>query len=371
MHGRVLAGLFALLVPLALILAPHPVSAHQLCFPADKTPHCLNDPFSDYWERNGGLPVFGYPITTAANEVNADTGQTYLTQWLERNRMEDHPENAGTPYRVLLGLLGKERLKQLGRDPGAEPRESGPKAGCLWFDQTGHNVCNIQGTLGFKTYWESNGLKIAGLDAYAQSLQLFGLPLTEPKTETNANGDTVLTQWFERARFEWHPGNPDQFKVLLGLLGKEVRGGNPGLPPTSAPPPVTPGIPTATATVIPTVTPVAPQPTIAPAPPPPSYNNCQADPTIAPNFPIKIVGLNKASETVTIQNLSDGAVILDGWRICSVRGNQLHATLSGSLAAGETRVIASQATGPIWSNNEDDDATLYDGNGSLISFWND
>lgn len=41
--------------------------------------------------------------------------------------------------------------------------------------------------------------------------------------ETNASGDTVLTQWFERARFEWHPNNPDQFKVLLGLLGAGVR----------------------------------------------------------------------------------------------------------------------------------------------------
>jgi TolB protein len=33
----------------------------------------------------------------------------------------------------------------------------------------------------------------------------------------------VLTQWFERARFEWHPNNPAEFKVLLGRLGDEVR----------------------------------------------------------------------------------------------------------------------------------------------------
>jgi len=42
--------------------------------------------------------------------------------------------------------------------------------------------------------------------------------------ETNANGDTVLTQWFERGRMEWHPNNPANFRVLLGLLGTEVRG---------------------------------------------------------------------------------------------------------------------------------------------------
>ena len=156
----------------------------------------------------------------AKAEANPDTGMSYHTQWLERNRFEVHPENAGTAYEVLLGLLGKERLQQLGR--GVAPREAGPQTGCLWFEETGHNVCDQANGLGFKSYWQSHGLKIPGLDNYARSLQLFGLPLTGVNLETNANGDTVQTQWFERARLEWHPNNPDQFKVLLGLLGKEV-----------------------------------------------------------------------------------------------------------------------------------------------------
>ena len=33
-------------------------------------------------------------------------GKTYLVQYFERNRLEYHPENKGTPYEVLLGLLG-------------------------------------------------------------------------------------------------------------------------------------------------------------------------------------------------------------------------------------------------------------------------
>jgi hypothetical protein len=41
--------------------------------------------------------------------------------------------------------------------------------------------------------------------------------------ETNSSGDTVETQWFERARFECHPNNPPEFRVVLGLLGNEVR----------------------------------------------------------------------------------------------------------------------------------------------------
>jgi hypothetical protein len=31
----------------------------------------------------------------------------------------------------------------------------------------------------------------------------------------------VLTQWFERARFEWHPTNPAPHQVLLGRLAAE------------------------------------------------------------------------------------------------------------------------------------------------------
>ena len=36
-------------------------------------------------------------------------------------------------------------------------------------------------------------------------------------TETNRDGATVTTQWFERGRFEYHEGQG----VLLGLLAKE------------------------------------------------------------------------------------------------------------------------------------------------------
>ena len=51
-----------------------------------------------------------------------------------------------------------------------------------------------------------------------------GLPLTEARVETNpADGQPYLTQWFERARVEWHPEKENAYKVLLGLLGNETR----------------------------------------------------------------------------------------------------------------------------------------------------
>lgn len=216
---RKLSALVALLLVISSIMPAQ--AAERWYFP--ESGNGL-ETFSDYWEMNGGLPVFGYPTTTERNEKPIQSRDGYLTQWFERNRMEVHPENAGTPYEILLGLLGKDALRLQGRDPSLETRESGPKHGCLWFEETGHNVCDQENGVGFKTYWETHGLKITGLDRYAQSLQLFGLPLTEPQEEMNQTGEVFLTQWFERARFEWHPENAGtQYVVLLGLLGNEIR----------------------------------------------------------------------------------------------------------------------------------------------------
>jgi hypothetical protein len=35
-------------------------------------------------------------------------------QYFERNRFEYHPENAGTPFEVLLGLLGNQTVDGYG-----------------------------------------------------------------------------------------------------------------------------------------------------------------------------------------------------------------------------------------------------------------
>ncbi|MDI3340746.1 MAG: pectinesterase family protein [Sphaerobacter sp.] len=86
------------------------------------------------------------------------------------------------------------------RHPATEPAQ--PMPGCVYFPETQHNLC-----FGFRSYWERFG-----------GLATFGYPLTEEFVE---NGRTV--QYFERARFEWHPGVwPERFDVLLGLVGNEV-----------------------------------------------------------------------------------------------------------------------------------------------------
>ncbi len=220
---RWLARVGALLLIVAVSGTVRPAQAADArCFP--ETGYCLDGSFRAYWEHNGGLAVFGYPITPVRDEVNRDTGQSYPTQWFERNRFELHLEQPD-PYTILLGRLGDDLLRQRGVAWETRPRASGPQPGCHWFEPTGHNVCDQAEGLGFRTYWTTHAVEsFPYLTAEAGSLLLFGYPLTEARLETNSSGERVLTQWFERARFEWHPDKPDQYKVLLGLLGTEVSG---------------------------------------------------------------------------------------------------------------------------------------------------
>jgi len=75
-----------------------------------QTGHNLGGSFYTYWRTSGGLSSLGYPISEELREKNQADGKEYTVQYFERARLEYHPENAGTPYVVLLGLMGTEVL---------------------------------------------------------------------------------------------------------------------------------------------------------------------------------------------------------------------------------------------------------------------
>lgn len=182
-----------------------------------ETGHTVSGKFLQYWKANGGLATYGYPITDAKDEVDPETGKTFLTQWFERNRFELHPENAGIQggkYEVLLGLLGKDlRRDALTVDSDFVPADllvsPAVQANAqVFFKETGHNL-----RLGFLDYWTNNG-----------GLERFGYPIDEEHPEIDPQtGKAFLMQWFERARFEYHPENPKPYDILLGLLGNQIK----------------------------------------------------------------------------------------------------------------------------------------------------
>ncbi len=75
-----------------------------------ETRHTVAGPLLAYWQRHGGLPMFGYPITEAFMGKNPTDGKDYVQQYFQRTRLEWHPEYKGTDSEVLLGLLGAEQL---------------------------------------------------------------------------------------------------------------------------------------------------------------------------------------------------------------------------------------------------------------------
>jgi len=188
----------------------------ERCFP--ETGACISGRIREFWEQNGGLAVFGFPLGPQQQETLE--GQPLQAQWFERVRLELHPENA-RPYDVLLGRLGVDRLVQQGRDWFTFPK-SEPKTDCRFFPETGHNVCGA-----ILAAWRASGLEFDGRrgKSEAESLALFGLPLSDAQTET-IEGKDYSVQWFERARFELHPENQPPYDVLLGRLGAEVRNGS-------------------------------------------------------------------------------------------------------------------------------------------------
>ena len=147
--------------------------------------------------------------------------------------------------------------------------------------------------------------------------------------------------------------------------------------PLVSPTPSLPPTPSATATVPATATPTATTapPTTTPTPtlPPPSFDECQEDPNpaIAPNYPVKIVALDKVAEVVTLQNVSANMVSLEDWNMCSINGNQAHDDIFGSLAPGQSRAFPYVGSGSIWNDSVRDDGALYNVQGSLVSYWID
>ncbi|HEU4326731.1 MAG TPA: GerMN domain-containing protein [Roseiflexaceae bacterium] len=194
-----------------------------------ETGHTVGGRFLEYWRQHGGLAVFGYPLTEQMQEGGRSV------QYFERQRFELAPENR-PPYDVLLGRMGDEILRLRGIDWQSLPVASGPTAGCRFFALTRHNVCDQATGAGFLSYWSNHGLEFDGRPgkSEAESLALFGYPLTEPQIVSDGKGGGYEVQWFERARFEWHPGNPQPYRVLLGRLGAELLEGR-GPRPTPEP----------------------------------------------------------------------------------------------------------------------------------------
>lgn len=89
-------------------VAPVDPRAGATHFP--QTGHNVRPHLLSYWQANGGLASFGYPLSEEFTET-LENGKPYTVQYFERARFELHPENAA-PYDILLGQFGRRILSE-------------------------------------------------------------------------------------------------------------------------------------------------------------------------------------------------------------------------------------------------------------------
>lgn len=186
----------------------------QHCFP--ETGYCIGGRMREFWEYNGGMEVFGFPI--GPQKRDWVEGQQLDIQWFERTRLELHPERL-RPDDVMVGRVGAEMIAFQGRDWTLFAKSS-PHPECRYFAETGYNVCGE-----ILHRWRAGGLERDGILGFSEeeSIALFGLPLSNLQIETLSDGSQYPVQWFERARFELHPKQFPPYNVMLGLLGRELQ----------------------------------------------------------------------------------------------------------------------------------------------------
>jgi hypothetical protein len=193
-----------------------PTDPAVLAFP--QTGHSVSGRFRTAWEQRGGLPILGYPLSRPYPRQQAD-GSWLLVQDFERARLEFHPQYLGGWGEVLGTLAGNLLTASRRAEAPFVPLPSCPvlpERDC--FVATSHTLGG-----GFRAFWHAHG-----------GLAAFGYPLSEEFAERNPDtGQVYVVQYFERARFEWHPEHAGTaYEVLLGrLIGNELEAAGWAWPP--------------------------------------------------------------------------------------------------------------------------------------------
>jgi hypothetical protein len=145
------------------------------------TGHIVYGEFKKFYEANGDVEAFGFPITDTTQELISGEVYPYV-QWFERARMEWHEAEK----KVMLGLVGTELLKAKQRDPQSD----------------------MEVAERFVTFYKKSG-----------GVPILGKPIEDERVE-ELGGKFYQVQYFERARLEFDM----QTEVITrGRVGAEAR----------------------------------------------------------------------------------------------------------------------------------------------------
>jgi hypothetical protein len=165
----------------------------------------IHDKLYDFWHVNGGLPVFGYPISPRFYEVNSSGGMIEV-QYFERMRLEYHPSRPGMPEAVRTGGLGHE------------VEIHGTPAGLLPDGLEGEHIISTV-----------DGVQVAVPRRFANfrdaigGRQTIGMAISPVLVDRNDEGGAIWVQYFDKARIEYNPNLTGTiYEVQLSRLGADV-----------------------------------------------------------------------------------------------------------------------------------------------------
>jgi hypothetical protein len=157
----------------------------------EETGHNVSGAFLQFFDAQGGLSTFGYPLTREF-EKEGRIVQCFQRLCLER------PSPGADASTVETAMLGNElEYRQSSIAVSEIPPSTHPDK--RYYEETGHTI-----GFAFLEFYDGNG-----------GQQLFGYPITEQVVEPSGR----IVQYFERSKMEWHPENPAGLRVRLGMLG--------------------------------------------------------------------------------------------------------------------------------------------------------
>lgn len=99
------------------------------------------------------------------------------------------------------------------------------------------------------------------------------------------------------------------------------------------------------------------------------------EPPGTPEPSIIIVGVDRLYESVTLENITDDDIVLSGWQLVSVHGNQRYTLPDGTILEAQDRLIIASGGGvgdliwtdeEIWEDTKSDRAELYNKEGKNV-----
>ncbi len=163
------------------------------------------DALAGFWSSNGGADLFGQPLSVVLDETKAG-GERLLAQYFDCMRLEYRTPSGGVPAHVRTGRLSLEA--QTTGSPATLLPKSLRGAQAVFT----HNGTRVSTPQAFFNFWARNG-----------GMPIFGYPVSPVLVDMLAGGRTVIAQYFECARFEYHPEYGGTLReVQLAPLGAQV-----------------------------------------------------------------------------------------------------------------------------------------------------